>query len=61
VSGKQDRDAPLTDLAHEVEHLPASNREEVAGVFNESDAQFRMSTLDQKFLCSLKIAVDEEK
>ena len=34
--------------------------EKVAGVFNESDAQFRMSTLDRKFLRSLKIAVDEE-
>ena len=35
--------------------------EEVAGILNESDAQFRMSTLDRKFLRSLKIAVDEEK
>ena len=35
--------------------------EEIAGVFNESDAQFRMSTLDRKFLRSLKIAVDEKK
>ncbi len=34
--------------------------EEIAGIFNESDAQFRMSTLDRKFLRSLKIAVDEE-
>jgi len=34
--------------------------EEVAGVAEESDAQFRMSTLDRKFLRSLKIAVDEE-
>ena len=33
--------------------------EEIAGIFNESDAQFRMSTLDRKFLRSLKIAVDE--
>ena len=35
--------------------------EEVAGVFNESDAQFRMSTLDRKFLRSLKIAVDVDE
>jgi len=35
--------------------------EEVAGIFNESDAEFRMSMLDRKFLRSLKIAVDEEK
>ncbi len=35
--------------------------EEVAGVLNESDSQFRMSKLDKKFLRSLKIAVDEEK
>ena len=35
--------------------------EEVAGVFNESDAQFRMSTLDRKFLRSLKIAVDADE
>ena len=34
--------------------------EEVAGVLNKSDAQFRMSTLDRKFLRSLKIAIDEE-
>ena len=34
--------------------------EEVAGILDESDAQFRMSTLDRKFLRSLKIAVDEE-
>ena len=35
--------------------------EKVAGVFDESDSEFRMSTLDRKFLRSLKIAVDEEK
>lgn len=35
--------------------------EEVAGIFDESDAEFRMSMLDRKFLRSLKIAVDEEK
>ncbi len=35
--------------------------EEVAGVFNESDGQFRMSTLDRKFLRSLKIAVDVDE
>lgn len=34
--------------------------DEVAGASEESDAQFRMSTLDRKFLRSLKIAVDEE-
>lgn len=34
--------------------------EEVAGVLEEDDAEFRMSTLDRKFLRSLKIAVDEE-
>ena len=34
--------------------------EEVAGVLHESDAEFRMSKLDRKFLRSLKIAVDEE-
>ncbi len=34
--------------------------EEVAGVFDESEAHFRMSTLDRKFLRSLKIAVDVE-
>lgn len=32
--------------------------EEVVASFDESDAQFRMSTLDRKFLRSLKIAVD---
>ncbi len=35
--------------------------EEVAGILDESDAEFRISTLDRKFLRSLKIAVDEEK
>ena len=35
--------------------------EKVAGVFDESDSEFRMSTLARKFLRSLKIAVDEEK
>jgi hypothetical protein len=32
----------------------------VAGTLDDSDAEFRMSTLDRKFLRSLKIAVDEE-
>ena len=32
--------------------------EEVAGILDLSEAQFRMSTLDRKFLRSLKIAVD---
>ncbi len=35
--------------------------EEVTGVFNGSNAQFRMSTLDRKFLRSLKIAVDVDE
>ena len=34
--------------------------EEVAGVVEDPDAELRMSTLDRKFLRSLKIAVDEE-
>ena len=34
--------------------------EEVTGVIEDADAEFRMSTLDRKFLRSLKIAVDEE-
>ena len=34
--------------------------EAVAGALDESEADFRMSTLDRKFLRSLKIAVDEE-
>ena len=34
--------------------------EEVTGALDEVDAEFRMSTLDRKFLRSLKIAVDEE-
>lgn len=34
--------------------------EAVAGELDERDAEFRMSTLDRKFLRSLKIAVDEE-
>jgi hypothetical protein len=34
--------------------------EEVAGIGGGSLARFRMSTLDKKFLRSLKIAVDEE-
>ncbi len=34
--------------------------DEVAGVLEDDDADFRMSTLDRKFLRSLKIAVDEE-
>ena len=41
--------------------LDLKQLEEVAGVFNESDAQFRMSTLDRKFLRSLKIAVDVDE
>ena len=35
--------------------------EEVAGVFNDSDGEFLMSTLDRKFLRSLKIAVDVDE
>ena len=35
--------------------------EEVAGFLNGSDAQFRMSMLDRKFLRSLKIAVDVDE
>ena len=35
--------------------------EEVAGVLNERDAQFRMSMLDRKFLRSIKIAVDVDE
>lgn len=35
--------------------------EEAAGAFEESEAHFRMSTLDRKFLRSLKIAVDVEE
>jgi hypothetical protein len=34
--------------------------EELAGIGNESASGFRMSSLDKKFLRSLKIAVDEE-
>ena len=34
--------------------------EEVAGIGSSSLASFRMSSLDKKFLRSLKIAVDEE-
>jgi hypothetical protein len=34
--------------------------EQLAGVANEDSANFRMSSLDKKFLRSLKIAVDEE-
>lgn len=34
--------------------------EEVAGIGGSGFASFRMSTLDKKFLRSLKIAVDEE-
>jgi hypothetical protein len=34
--------------------------EEVAGIGGSALASFRMSTLDKKFLRSLKIAVDEE-
>lgn len=41
--------------------LDLKQLEEVAGVFNESDARFRMSTLDRKFLRSLKIAVDVDE
>lgn len=41
-------------------HLDQQKVDEVAGVPDETDAQFRMSTLDRKFLRSLKIAVDEE-
>ena len=35
--------------------------EEAAGVLEENEAHFRMSTLDRKFLRSLKIAVDVEE
>ena len=35
--------------------------EKVTGFLDESEAQFRMSTLDRKFLRSLKIAVDVEE
>jgi hypothetical protein len=34
--------------------------EQLAGVANDDAADFRMSSLDKKFLRSLKIAVDEE-
>lgn len=40
--------------------LDEAQIEEVTGVLEEDDAEFRMSTLDRKFLRSLKIAVDEE-
>ncbi len=43
-------------------HLIADVAEhDVAGVFDESEEQFRMSTLDRKFLRSLKIAVDVDE
>jgi len=35
--------------------------EEVAASFNDRDRQFLMSTLDRKFLRSLKIAVDADE
>jgi len=40
--------------------LDAAEVESVADALDESEADFRMSTLDRKFLRSLKIAVDEE-
>jgi hypothetical protein len=40
--------------------LDESHVETVAGVSEDDDAEFRMSTLDRKFLRSLKIAADEE-
>ncbi|HXV60944.1 MAG TPA: hypothetical protein VEK15_09640 [Vicinamibacteria bacterium] len=45
--------APRGELDHE--HV-----EEVAGMMESPGASFRMSSLDKKFLRSLKIAVDEE-
>jgi hypothetical protein len=45
--------APRGELDHD--HV-----EEVAGFRGASEATFRMSSLDKKFLRSLKIAVDEE-
>jgi len=45
--------APTGELDH-------ARVEEVAGVLEDTEALFRMSTLDRKFLRSLKIAVDEE-
>ncbi|GMR24608.1 MAG: hypothetical protein BMS9Abin37_3178 [Acidobacteriota bacterium] len=35
--------------------------EKVAGILDESEAQFKMNTLDRKFLRSLKIAVDVDE
>ena len=43
-----------------VGELDQNQVDEVTGAQRESDDQFRMSTLDRKFLRSLKIAVDEE-
>ena len=43
-----------------VGELDQEQVEAVTGVLEESEALFQMSTLDKKFLRSLKIAVDEE-
>ena len=43
-----------------VGELDQQQVEEVAGVSQAAEEQFRMSNLDKKFLRSLKIAVDEE-
>jgi hypothetical protein len=40
--------------------LDQSQVEEIAGIGREPEQNFQMSTLDKKFLRSLKIAVDEE-
>lgn len=44
-----------------VGELDQTRVEEVAGVPDEAEALFRMSTLDKKFLRSLKIAVDVDE
>ena len=43
-----------------VGELDPEKVQEVVAAHEETDAEFRMSTLDRKFLRSLKIAVDEE-
>lgn len=40
--------------------LDQAQVEEIAGIGREPEQNFQMSTLDKKFLRSLKIAVDEE-
>jgi hypothetical protein len=40
--------------------LDQAQVEEIAGIGREPEQDFQMSTLDKKFLRSLKIAVDEE-